>query len=125
MDILDAQKPDAEWMGAFLALLAASPNVTLAAQGAGISRSKAYQYRKEDPGFAAKWDDAIGESIDRLEAAAFKRAEETSDTLAIFLLKSHKPDVYRETINQNQSGGLKIQVEYVDGHAQNPTPPAP
>lgn len=125
MDILDDKKRDGDWKDAFIRLLAASPNVTSAAKGAGVSRSLAYLHRGEDPAFAARWDDAIGQSLDRLEEAAFRRAEETSDTLAIFLLKSHRPDVYRETVNQHQSGGLNIRVEYVDADADDPAPQAP
>lgn len=125
VDILDDQKFDAEWKATFLRLLAESPNVTSAAKGAGVSRSLAYLHREKDPAFAAGWGDAIGESLDRLEESAFKRANSTSDTLAIFLLKSHRPDVYRETVNQHQSGGLNIRVEYVDSDADDPTPQAP
>ena len=121
MDILDDQKLDAEWKETFLRLLADSPNVTSAAKGAGVSRSLAYLHKGRDAEFSSRWDDAISESLDRLEESAFKRANSTSDTLAILLLKSHRPDVYRETVNQHQSGGLNIRVEYVDSDVNDPT----
>lgn len=73
-----------------------SLNVALAAQGAGINRATAYKERDKSPEFAKAWDDAKAAAIERLEAAAFERARSASDTLLIFLLKSHKAEIYRD-----------------------------
>ena len=88
------------WQDRFVEIFAMSLNVALAAQGAGVSRVSAYRERKKNPEFAAAWEDAREAAAERLEAAAFERARNISDTLLIFLLKSHKPERYRENYTQ-------------------------
>lgn len=93
-----------EWRARFLDLLANTFSVTAAAKGAGIDRTSVYDARRADPEFATQWDAALSQALDNLEAAAYKRAAQTSDTLAIFLLKTRRPDIYRdrqETTNIN------------------------
>ena len=110
-----------EWKEAFLAALRALPNVSKAAKKVGISRSLAYKARKEDEEFAVDWDNAWDESLDGLEAEMFRRAKKSSDTLLIFTLKSHRPDVYRETVRNEITGSdganLVIEVVYADAKA--------
>ncbi len=48
--------------------------MTPAAEAAGIDRSMAYQERKNDPEFAAKWDAAVQAGVDDLERHALKLA---------------------------------------------------
>ena len=97
----------------FLEALVDTVNVTLACRRAGIARRTAYDWREADAGFARKWDDAIDEGVDLLEAELHKRAFEGverpvyykgeqvgtwrfySDALAMFLLKAHRPERYR------------------------------
>ena len=99
----------------FLEALVDTVNVTLACRRAGIARRTAYDWREADAGFARKWDDAIDEGVDLLEAELHKRAFEGverpvyykgeqvgtwrfySDALAMFLLKAHRPERYRGT----------------------------
>lgn len=88
-----------ETQAKFLETLAISCNVTLSAKSANIERTTAYKWRDEYPDFAAAWDSAIQEAIERLEYEAWQRARKQSDTLMIFLLKAHKPEKYRENIN--------------------------
>lgn len=88
------QKP--AWEDTFIRLLGQTCNVSLSAKGAGITRSQAYQYRGQSVEFAKRWRDAKAEAIELLEAQAWKRAQTTSDTLMIFLLKAHKPSKYQE-----------------------------
>lgn len=85
-----------EWQERFLTLLESTFSVSAAASGAGIDRRTAYRHKENDPDFSAKWDEAISNAIDGLEEAAYKRAREMSDTLAIFLLKTRRPDLYRD-----------------------------
>lgn len=98
----------------FLEALADTVNVTLACQRAGIPRRTAYDWRHSDQAFAAKWDDALDVGIDLLEAELHTRAFDGverpvyykgeqvgtwryySDALAMFLLKAHRPERYRE-----------------------------
>lgn len=110
----------------FLNLLRTNANVTLSAHAVDISRTCAYDHRHDDPEFAAEWDTAIEEAVDLLEAECRRRAFEGceepvgwhqgtpggvvkrySDTLAIFLLKAHRPEKFRD--NLHLSGGLKSE----------------
>jgi hypothetical protein len=94
---LSVLSPKTGWQDKFINALAECPSVKAAATRAGVSRQLAYRERQLDPEFAERWVDAIGSAIDLLEQAAYERAITVSDTLAIFLLKSHRPEIYRET----------------------------
>jgi hypothetical protein len=110
-----------DWRTPFLAALCKSPNVTGAAKAAGIKRDAAYDAYHADPAFAADWESAINAALDIAEGELYRRAvkgikrpatiagrreliTEHSDTLLIFLLKSHRPGIYRETLRQEHSG---------------------
>ncbi len=130
------KKERRDWRTAFLARLSKSPDVSAAAKAARISRKHAYETRKTDEGFAAAWDDAIGQSVEAAEGEAYRRAvsgtkkpvyqggkhvgdiQEYSDTLLIFLLKAHKPAVYRETVKQTiEHTGAPLGVTFIDYRA--------
>ena len=85
------------WRPAFLRALAKTLSVTLAAKAAGVSRRTAYDHRELDPAFAEKWDDALNQSLDVLEHEVYQRALKDDAQLAMFLLKAHRPSIYRET----------------------------
>lgn len=92
------------WRLKFLDSLRLHGMVTQAAKDAGIDRDTAYYERQRDPVFAAEWKEALERGVDMLEDVAKQRAYAGSDTLLIFLLKAHRPTVYRETtrnINTN------------------------
>ena len=86
------------WTATFLTVLRETANVRASADAAGIDRRTAYYRRDHDPDFRAAWDDALEDACDVLEAKARERAlAGLSDNLLIFLLKAHRPRVYRET----------------------------
>lgn len=103
-----------EKLTAFCAALAETGIVRKACDAVGIARQTAYEWRSEIPEFAAAWDKALEIGITALEDEVHRRAFEGvdegvyhqgvlmdtqkkySDTLAIFLLKAHKPEKYRE-----------------------------
>ena len=108
------KKERRNWKTPFLAALAKSPNVTGAARKARVNRPYVYEEREANPEFAKAWDDAINQPLDLAEGELYRRAvtgvrkpvtiagqreliTEHSDTLLIFLLKSHRPERYRET----------------------------
>lgn len=113
-DKVTPKKRAEEWRPAFLDALTETANVSESCKKAGISRQTAYRHRRAYEGFANEWDEALGMGVGTLEDEAVRRArdgvEESvfykgeivgqvrkySDTLLIFLLKSHKPDTYRE-----------------------------
>lgn len=114
----------AVWKKPFLEVLRRTANVTLAARQIGISKVTAYNARHKSEKFAAEWDEAIDQAVDLLEAEARRRAlsgvEEPifhngqqvgakrrfSDTLMIFLLKAHRPQVYRENVRVEHAGSV-------------------
>lgn len=113
---------------AFLDTLRETANVTVAARSVGISPGTVYKHRKDDALFAERWDEAINEAVDMLEAEAHRRAfqgteepvfykgdevgyvRKYSDSLTMFLLKAHRPDKYRERseVKQEISGGMQL-----------------
>lgn len=88
----------------FLADLAERGNVREACRAARIDRPVAYNWRDADATFRLQWENAMEQACDKLVEAARKRAMTVSDTLMIFLLKSHRPSVYRETYRHEHTG---------------------
>jgi hypothetical protein len=101
----------------FLEELAASCNVTKAAKAADIPRTVIYRMRQEDPAFDHQVEEAKRIAVEALEDEAHRRAfdgtliatkhgvyNQYSDTLAIFLLKAHKPDRYMEKVRSELTG---------------------
>jgi hypothetical protein len=86
-----------QWHAKFLQALAKTPSVSIAAKAAGVARRTVYNARDADPEFAAKWDDALNQSVDVLEHEVYQRAIEGDAQLAMFLLKAHRPSIYRDT----------------------------
>jgi hypothetical protein len=82
------------WESKFLEALSSEPNIAGACRTAEIGRTTAYDHRHADPEFAAAWQEALDESVDELVGSCYRRAMKDSDTLAIFLLKCHRPEVY-------------------------------
>lgn len=118
-----------EKLTAFCAALAETGIVAKACKAVDISRVTAYQWRNEIPEFAAAWDKALEIGITALEDEAHRRGFEGvdegvyhqgvlvdtqkkySDTLAIFLLKAHRPEKYRERTHvdlANTDGSLQL-----------------
>lgn len=118
----------------FIERLSKEPNITQAAHWAGYTREYVYTLRKEDPEFEKAWDAALEESLDLCEGELHRRAfigtdkpvyqggelvgkiREYSDTLAIFLMKAHRPEKYRETTRTEITGknGKAIEIEYLN-----------
>lgn len=63
-----------EKLTAFCAALAETCNVGKAAAAVGISRYTAYIWRKDDPDFAERWDDAMKAGLLALEDEMHRRA---------------------------------------------------
>ncbi len=103
-----------EWRPAFLAALRNSANVRASCMAAGISRKTAYQHRNRSAEFRAQWDDAIEDACDVLEAEAWQRARSTSDVLLIFLLKAHRPGMYRDRFEITGKDGGAIVMQWPD-----------
>jgi len=111
---------------AFLAVLAECCNVGRACAAVGITRVCAYEWREKDPAFANAWEQALKMGVSALEDEAHRRAfdgvdepvfhqgaqcatiKKYSDTLAIFLLKAHNPEKYRDNAKLELSGRVEM-----------------
>lgn len=91
------RRPD--WRPVFLATIRSTGNVRLAASAAGVDRSTSYRRAERDPAFAAAWAEASDDAIDTLEGEARRRALAGSDALLMFLLRAHRPQIYRESLD--------------------------
>lgn len=135
-----------EWKPLFLEYLSETANITRSARRAGVSRQAAYKEREKSETFRSAWDDAMEQAIDALEEEARRRAYEGvdkpvyqggelvgymrqySDTLAIFLLKGRRPEVFGDRIKQEHSGpdGGPIQtIEVISSRDSNNTGETP
>lgn len=104
----------------FLDAYRACGMVSEAARRVKVGRSTVYEWRKEDPAFAAAWDDIDAALADELEAEAIRRAKAGSDTLLIFLLKGLKPERYRERVQADlQHHGHVDVTHHVDADEFN------
>ena len=99
--------------------------VTLAATGAGVARQHAYRKRNRSKAFRRLWDEALEQAVDLLEGEARRRATGIkrdvwyagekvgsesvySDTLLMFLLRAHRPHLYRDNVKVEHSGGMEV-----------------
>ena len=115
----------AAWRSDFIERLKATCNVTLAAAGAGVNRQNAYRARSRSKKFRRQWDEALDEAVDLLAAEARRRAtgisrdvwhagkvvgtERVYDSgLLMFLLKAHRPQLYRDNVKVGHSGGMDV-----------------
>ena len=64
---------DRHWRARFIDNLAATSNVTLSAEAAGISTARAYKLRRADPDFARQWVAALAEGYLHLEMEVVRR----------------------------------------------------
>lgn len=111
------EKREPKWWDPFLKALSKSGNVLVACRSANVIRRTAYKHRDRFPSFRKRWEDALEDSTDILEAEARRRAasgvdkpiyykgervdtiKEYSDTLLIFLLKAHRPEKFRDNFD--------------------------
>jgi hypothetical protein len=109
------RRPD--WSPRFIESFRASGNVRLSASSAGIDRDTAYKRRRRDPRFAAAWAAAEQDAVDILEAEARRRALSVSDALLMFLLRAHRPGLYRDNARLELTGaaGGPIQTQVLAG----------
>jgi transposase-like protein len=98
----------------FLEVLATGASVARAAAEIGAARSTVFGWKKDNPEFAERWDNAVETGTDLMEDEALRRAlkgterpvyqqgvlvgyiTEFSDTLMIFQLKARRREKYSE-----------------------------
>lgn len=102
--------------------------VVKAAEEVGLPLSSLYSMRRNDPEFAAAWDDAIRDStvileneitrraVEGVEEPVFHRGEvvghvkKYSDNLLMFMTKARDPDKYRERTEVKHTGEIAIKA---------------
>jgi hypothetical protein len=123
---------------AFLAAYRKIGVITTAAEAAGIHRRSHFLWMKNSEAYRKSFEEAEDAATEVLEREAWLRAtvgreedvwhggqkvgtvRKPSDLLLIFLLKSKRPDVYRErydarlTANLNVATAVKVVHEYYD-----------
>lgn len=134
----------AEW-DRFFAKFSERGNITEACKASGIARCTVYEYRDgkvpegvDGAAWKARFAEALEESMDRLEAEAYRRAVEGveepligrvakdqdgvittvrkySDGLLTLLLKAHRPDKFKDRVANELTGkdGGPIQTQKV------------
>ena len=104
-----------------------------AAAAVGAHRRTIIKWPDRDEEFAERWNDAVEQGIDRLEAEAIRRAvdgvdrpvffqgrivgyaKEYSDALLKFLLEAKRPAVYRaRNINPLDGSGGVLEVRWME-----------
>ena len=100
------------WKPTFLAALSKNANVSASCVQASVKRITVYKARDVDEKFRKQWDEALDEATEILEAEARRRALAESDTMLIFLLKAHRPKVYRESYHDGSP--IEINNFFVD-----------
>ena len=104
---------------AFLAAYREMGNIAGAARAAEVGRQTHYEWLG-DPDYAREFADAKEDAIEHLEEVARSRAKAGSDTLMIFLLKSLRPEVYRDRVTHQHEGSIlhRLQAMTVDELAE-------
>lgn len=102
------------WRTYFLAALVETSNVTRSAERAGISVSRAYRVRREHPGFAAEWRQALCEGYENLEMEllGYLRDPDAGRKMdvanAIRLLAQHRQSVAHERAAQDDRSEQEV-----------------
>lgn len=103
-----------------------------AAESAGVSRTAIFDWKRNDPEFAAAWAAAVDEGTDVYEREAYRRGvegydrpvfqggeevgktREYSDTLLVLSLRGRRPHVYNTDRHQHtgaDGGPIQTQTE--------------
>jgi hypothetical protein len=126
----------------FLAAYARLGNASAAAEETGIARKTHTRWLQSSEQYRKAFDEAEDQATEVLEREALRRAvkgtEEPvyfngqqvgttrrfSDVLLIFLLKSKRPDVYRERYDARLTANLNVQSAVKVVHEYHDAPPA-
>lgn len=106
------------WRGVFLDYLAETSNVTRAAREAGVSPSRAYKVRREEPLFAELWRVALLEGYEHLELETLNRLRDgtTSDgpkfdiANALRLLALHRETAARAQAERRNVSSAEVRA---------------
>ncbi len=100
----------------FIVALQWGAGVSDAARFAGVHRTTAYRWRRQDPEFALAWSEGRNNLVNDLEIMAFKLAKEGNTDLLKFLLKSYRPATFNQRPTEPKPATSKVGtfIELVD-----------
>lgn len=104
------------WRTYFLQTLAATSNVSAAAQEAGVSVSRAYKARREHPDFARQWRAALLEGYEHLEMEVLGYLRDPSPERkmdvanALRLLAAHKDTIASERAVRTNISAAEVRA---------------
>lgn len=110
MENLTDMTTEKRWWPRFFAQLAEHGVITKACQAARISRETVYRTKRECPEFARRWQEAEEIGLSALEDRVMVRAANTSDTLAIFILKCRMPERYQDRRYLTHEGRVGLDL---------------
>lgn len=96
------------WKDLFIEGFRESGIISHALMYAGVDRKVLRAALERDKEFLEEFHDAKADAIDSLETEAVRRAKDGSDQLLMFLLKSHRPEVYRENHKIEVTGHFEV-----------------
>lgn len=100
----------------FLSAFSECGNISEAARISKCNRTLHYEWL-EDPEYVKQFQDAKEQAIEQLELVARTRATLSSDLLLIFLLKSLRPETYKDRREIENKGlppvNVKIFQQYI------------
>ena len=120
---------DVAWHPAFVESLSRVPDVTDAAEFAGVSTKTAYEHRAKFPDFADDWANALRTANDTAVGELYRRGvigwdepvyqggelvgtiRRKSDQALLFLLKAHLPEIYGDKSKVEHSGKVALSEE--------------
>lgn len=91
----------------FFQALAADGVVGRACELAGYARFSVYDYRRKDPEFRQRWAEALERSTERLEAEAFRRANEGHSSYVV----SNGRVVHLEVYKRDSEGNIVVGTD--------------
>lgn len=108
------------WRARFLACLAESSNITESARRAGVSTSKVYKERRQDPDFARAWLAALWEGYFLLEIEVLRRLREGDQKAkdgerydfanALRLLVAHRENAAHTAAQQRNVSAAEVRA---------------
>lgn len=98
----------------FLDALALGATIDEACKRSCIGRSTIYEYRSDDPEFAAAWAEARERAIDVLEGELYVRAKDRKDPQSASLLKFALAGYRRQTFGQRVEIDAKVTAVPID-----------
>ena len=104
-----------EKLDQFIELYSSGYTSFAAARRVGLSTLAINRYKKKNPEFMARWQEAYDEFTHFLEGKAeemARNAMSTSPVMLIFMLKARKPSVYRDNVKMEHTGSVTFAADF-------------